>query len=146
MNITKSSVVHFRKGKLPTVDFQLENWRLNHTTVEQYRYLGIIFHKILKFQVAADILWKAGGRALGATIYKIPLFKDVCFESFESLFNSCVVPELDYYSGVWDMKIFYVLITTKIVHYVISYDCTDLPLFLLYMVKSDGSHLLNGVG
>ena len=49
---------------------------------------------------------KAGGRALGAIISKIQSHKDVGFKTYSKLFSSCVVPVLDYCSGVWGLKQF----------------------------------------
>ena len=101
MNISKSNVMHFRRGQLPqsTFNFKIGNQPL--LIVEQYRYLGVIFHEKMKFREAAETLSKGGGRALGAAISKIHSFKEVGFKTFESLFYSCVTPVLDYCSGVW---------------------------------------------
>ena len=52
--------------------------------VEQYRYLGVIFHEEMKFREAAKTLLKGGGRALGAGISKIHYFKEIGFKTFES--------------------------------------------------------------
>ena len=56
------------------------------------------------FNTTAETLAKAGGRALGAVISKIQSYKDVGFNTYSNLFNSCVVPVLDYCSGVWGFK------------------------------------------
>mgnify|MGYP003686683855 CR=1 FL=1 len=44
VNISKSNVMHFRRGQLPqsTFNFKIGNQPL--LIVEQYRYLGVIFH------------------------------------------------------------------------------------------------------
>ena len=96
MNISKFNVMHFRRGHLPRSAFYNQPLPI----VEQYRYLGVIFHEKMKFREAAETLPKGGGRALRAAIFEIG------FKTFESLFYSCVTPVLDYCSGVWDFNNF----------------------------------------
>ena len=55
------------------------------------------------FKIIAETMAKAGGRALGAVISKIQSYKCVGFNTY-NLYNSCVVPVLDYCSGVWVSK------------------------------------------
>ena len=96
VNISKFNVMHFRRGHLPRSAFYNQPLPI----VEQYRYLGVIFHEKMKFREAAETLPKGGGRALRAAIFEIG------FKTFESLFYSCVTPVLDYCSGVWDFNNF----------------------------------------
>ena len=53
-----------------------------------------------------DALSKGTGRALGSIISKIRNLKEFGFRSFEKLYNSCVVPFLDYCASVWGYKQF----------------------------------------
>ena len=87
VNISKSNVMHFRRGQLPrsTFNFKIGNQPL--LIVEQYRYLGVIFHEKMKFREAAETLSKGDGRALGATISKIYSFKEI---GFKTLCYTCV--------------------------------------------------------
>ena len=41
---------------------------------------------------------------MGATISEVHCYKDVGYNTYTKLFNSCVVPVLDYCSGVWGFK------------------------------------------
>lgn len=68
VNIAKSNVIHFRRRQMPRTSFNFRIGNQPLLIVEQYRYLGIIFHENLKFQEAAETLSKGGGRALGAVI------------------------------------------------------------------------------
>ena len=79
----------------------------SYSTFNQYRYLGVIFHEKMDFNIAAEVLGKSGGRALGEMISKIHNYKDVGFNTYEKLFHSCVVPILDYCSGVWGFKTYH---------------------------------------
>ena len=69
--------MHFRnKGKAcSNFEFKIGDQLLQYTSV--YRYLGVHLNEHLDFAVSAEILAKAGGRALGAVISKIHSYKDV---------------------------------------------------------------------
>ena len=104
INFSKTNAMHFRnKGKARSnFEFKIGDQLLQYTSV--YRYLGVHLNEHLDFAVTAEILAKAGGRALGAVISKIHSYKDVGYNTYSQLFNSCVVPVLDYCSGVWSFK------------------------------------------
>ena len=106
INYAKSNNVHFRnKGKeRSTFEFHIGNQPVEYATV--YRYLGIHMHENLDFSETAEVLSQAGGRALGAMISKIHSYKDVGYNTYSKLFNSCVAPVLDYCAGVWGFKQF----------------------------------------
>ena len=53
------------------------------------------------FSETAEVLSQAGGRALGAMISKIHGFKDVGYNTYTKMYNSCVVPVIDYCSRIW---------------------------------------------
>lgn len=54
----------------------------------------------MDFNTAAEVLGKSWERALGAMISKIQNDKDVGLNTYEKLFHSCIVPNLDYCFGV----------------------------------------------
>lgn len=93
--------MHFRKGRTPRTSstFNIGNEQLQ--IVEQYKYLGVIFSEKPKYTAAADAFAKAGGRAIGAAISKVHSYKEIGFKTFETVFNFCISPVLDYCSGVW---------------------------------------------
>ena len=70
----------------------------------QIRLTGLIEN--FDFSTTADTLSKAGGKVLGAVISKTESHKDVGFKTYSKLFSSCVIPVLDYCSGVWGFKQF----------------------------------------
>lgn len=105
INFSKTDVMQFRnKGRMCS-NFEFKVARLMSTLL----FIDIsefILMKILEFTSTADTLSKAGGRALGAVISKIRSHKEVGFKTHSKLFSSCVVPVLDYCSGVWGFKQF----------------------------------------
>ena len=60
----------------------------------------------LDFNVTAETLFYSGGRVLGSMVSKVHSFKDVGFETFTKLNNSCMVPMTDYWSAVWGFRHF----------------------------------------
>ena len=102
--------MHFRnKGKrCSNFDFKVGNHTVDYVSV--YRYLGVHLNEHMDSSIIAEPLSKAGGRALGAVISKIHSYKDVGFKTYRQLYYSCVVPVLDYCSGVWGSKVLIKLI------------------------------------
>ena len=64
-------------------------------------YLGIYIDEHLNYNVILKFLSESGGRALGAICSKFRSNKGFGFQSFSKLFDSGVIPILDYCSGVW---------------------------------------------
>ena len=106
INFSKTNAMHFRnKGKrCSNFDLKVGNHTVDYVPV--YSYLGINLNEHMDSSKIAETLSKAGGRALGAAISKIHSNKDVGFKTYSQLYYSCVVPVLDYCSGVWSFKSF----------------------------------------
>ena len=66
--------------------------------------MGLVLDEHLNFVNASEELEElasSGQRALGAIIYKYKEFKDMGFNTYTTLFNSGVLPILDYCCPVW---------------------------------------------
>ena len=96
--------MHFRKGRSCRSEFEFKVGNNVLETVESYKYLSVIFNEKNNFTLNCEALSKGAGRALGSIISKIHNFKEFGFRSFEKLYNSCVVPILDYCSSVWGYR------------------------------------------
>ena len=75
----------------------------NLRIVDQYTYLGVVFHKSGNFSIAESMLLAAGKRALHALYGRC---KDLGITSIElkcRLFDALVGPILTYASGIWAM-------------------------------------------
>jgi len=101
INIQKSKVVHFRnvRRQRSNFEFKMGNTVLEYTP--SYKYLGVIFDENLKFDINSEVLASSGGRALGSIIAKYKLNKCMGHKTYTKLYESGVVPILDYCSGVW---------------------------------------------
>ena len=104
INTDKSKCIHFRKGRTSQTEhlFKIGNNILE--TVDTYKYLGVTFGFKGDFTTNSVILAKGAGRALGKIISKIHFLKDIGLKTFEKLYESGVVPILDYCSGVWGYR------------------------------------------
>ena len=105
-NINKSKIIHFRtKGHKQTeYRFKLGNEFLDID--EKYKYLGIVMDEFLDFNTTASVLAESGGRALGAVYSKFKYNKGFGYETYTKMFNTGIVPILDYCSGVWGFSKF----------------------------------------
>jgi hypothetical protein len=72
--------------------------------VDRYKYLGVVLNDKGDFSYHCEALAKGAGRALGNIISKIHNYKDCGYKSFTKLFESCVIPILDYCASVWGFK------------------------------------------
>ena len=97
----KTNIVHFRPKRKPRTqhEFFLSGFKVE--VVTSYKYLGIIMDEHLTFNQCIETLSSSAGRALSGIISKRKFVKDLGFKTYTQLFNSGVVPILEYGSGVW---------------------------------------------
>ncbi len=106
VNKDKTKVVHFRKRRQAKTG---ETFTFDNSVIEivdRYKYLGVMLHEHLDYDIIADLLASAAGRALGAVITKFRTFKNIGYRSFTRLFDVSVSPILEYSSAVWGYKDF----------------------------------------
>ena len=103
INANKTKVVHFRRKNVKVCDMTFSVGGEKLETVKSYKYLGVNMNSSLDLDATVNILAKAGSRALGYIISKCKANIDVGFGTFNKLYNSCVVPILDYGSGAWHL-------------------------------------------
>ena len=87
-----------------TTDASKHVFKLDEEVIEyvkEYKYLGVLFDQYLTMTAAVNQLSKAGSHALGQILGKTKCNYDLGYVSYSKLFHSCVVPVLDYGSGVW---------------------------------------------
>ena len=101
VNTNKSKVMHVRPKRLvrTEIDFVLGNELLN--VVNDYKYLGFYFDEFMDLNKGINILSDAAGRSLGAVVSKFKSLRDAGFYTYTKLCDSCVVPIIDYFSGIW---------------------------------------------
>ena len=72
-----SGVVHLcRKGQRSDLfQFKLNKKMLQYC--QDYKYLGVIYHEKINFQLNAETISRDGGRALGGMLSKLRSYKDI---------------------------------------------------------------------
>ena len=98
--------LHFRNAPKIQTDFVFK-LHMNGPILEKVnccKYLGVYLDKYLTFSKATDILATAEGRALGAMINKYKSLNDLGYETYTKLYESLVVPIIDYGSSIWSFK------------------------------------------
>ena len=113
INPTKSKVVHFRPKSQNRSSFKFMCGPSSLETVPSYKYLGIWLNEHLDYQSCIKPLADSGRKALGLLIAKSKQFGNFPFEAFSSLYESLVVPRLDYAAGIWGYKPFPILQTIQ---------------------------------
>ena len=69
--------------------------------VSTYRYLGVTFNEHMESDACGDILADSASRALGSIVARYKHLNDMGYHTYEKLYNSCVIPVMDYCSEVW---------------------------------------------
>ena len=98
--------MHFRPKRVGKTNYNFKIFSQTIRCVSQYKYLGVVFDEHLTFEVAVNALAVAAGRALGALCTKFKSMKEMGFQTFTKLFNTCVTTVMDYGSEVWGGKDF----------------------------------------
>lgn len=74
--------------------------------VSEYKYLGVYFNEHLDFNTNATTLCQASGRALGGIVSKYKQTNFMGYSTYTKLYENCVIPVMNYCSGVWGYKKF----------------------------------------
>ena len=101
VNVDKTCIMHFRNPRQKLTSFTFKYGDENIKIVNKYKYLGLIYHENLNFNATAEALADSGGRALGAMYCKYKRNSGFGYNVYTKLFNTGVVPILDYGSCIW---------------------------------------------
>ena len=104
VNQDKSQIVHFRPPRHRVADknFPFGNHHLQ--TVNNYKYLGVMFDSFFTFSYNAMIVSNSARRAVGLLRFKLKHLKQCGLSKYTKLFSSYICPILDYCAGVWSRK------------------------------------------
>ena len=106
LDCDKTKIVHFRNKRQCRTLFIFMYGETNLDIVSQYKYLGLVLNKFLDLGITANILSDSAGRALGAIIAKTKNLKDLGFKTYQKLFNTGVLPVLNYGAEIWGFQDF----------------------------------------
>jgi hypothetical protein len=101
VNNSKTQVVHFRKKSIERTEKMFKCGTDKIEVVAKYKYLGCILEEHLDFSVIANALSEAAGRAVGSLVNKCVKINNFRYDTYTKLYDSCVIPIMDYASGIW---------------------------------------------
>lgn len=106
VNGNKSNVVHFRPISVPrsTRVFQCGNIVLD--IIDRYKYLGVMLHENLDYNITAKTVAQSANRALGLLIARCKLIGGIPYNVFTKLYDSIVWPVINYCAPIWGYKEF----------------------------------------
>ena len=101
VNINKSKVLHFRPVNHNATQYNFSYGENMLERVPDYKYLGVYLDEFMKYVKCSSLLADSAGRALGGIISKIKTLKDCGYKTYTRLFESGVLPILNYGSEIW---------------------------------------------
>ena len=104
VNEAKTNVVHFRLKKQLKTNYVFHLGEQVLDIKEKYKYLGIVLSEFADFGICSEVLADSAGRALGAVVAKTRYLKDMGFNTYNVLFDTGVLPVLEYGSEIWGYK------------------------------------------
>lgn len=104
INQEKSKIVHFRRQSSvrSNVSFTCGNLSLDY--VSHYKYLGLVLHEHLDFNVTAKSVAQSASRALGLVIAKTKAYGGFPFGTFSKLYDSTVSSVISYGASIWGTR------------------------------------------
>ena len=100
VNVNKTKIVQFRCKSQSATNKQFLYGNKHVEVVSKYKYLGLILDEYLDYNTTATALAGSAGRALGSVCSKYKKLKGLGYQTFTNMYNSGVVPIMDYCSGV----------------------------------------------
>ena len=92
--------MHFRNARKKQSEFKFSFGNLTLQYTNTYKYLGLLLDQHLSFNDCIRTLADSGSRALGSVISKIKNLKDVRYKTYSTLYNTQMLPILNYCSSV----------------------------------------------
>ena len=66
----------------------------------------LLFDENLSYEYSTGILGNSAGRAMSPLITKVKAIKDLKYNTYSTMYNACVKPILEYFSGIWGVDQF----------------------------------------
>ncbi|CAG2241951.1 unnamed protein product [Mytilus edulis] len=104
VNTDKTKIMHVRKASKPKNDYEFQLNNMTLETVSKYRYLGLVINENLDYKETTNELVSSGSRSLGSLVSKYYAMDGMDFDTYTKIFDSTVLPILEYGSGVWGHK------------------------------------------
>ncbi len=104
INAKKSQVMHIRHHHKPRNKTPLNCCGQRLEYVSTYKYLGYHMHEHLSHHATVKILTSSAKRAFGLVVNKFKKLGDMGHKTFETLFNTNIIPIANYGASLWGFK------------------------------------------
>ncbi len=113
INTVKTHVIHVSASQTPLNDITF--WYRNKIIekIDRIRYLVMEMNEHVNLELIENTLSDVASRALVALTTKYSQIKGVTFEVYQTIYNTCVTPIMDYASELWGCKKYPNLETVK---------------------------------
>jgi hypothetical protein len=101
VNASKCGIMHFRRARKMKSKRMFRLCDENIDLVGSYKYLGVYIQENMKYDNMVDILSNSSSRALGALLSKYKIAGDMGYGTYQTLYNNCVIPVMDYGCEIW---------------------------------------------
>ena len=101
INAKKSQIIHVRNPQKPVSKIPLSCSGQVLKYVSDYKYLGYIFNEHLSQTSTVEALTLLANRAFGRVVTIFKKLGNLGYKTYLTLFNTYIVPILNYASGVW---------------------------------------------
>ena len=106
INPAKSQAIHIRNPQRPRCEGKLRCGDDEIEFVDRYKYLGIYIHEHLSFKPTVEALTSSASRSFGRIVNMFKKLHNMGIRTYETLYNSFVVPIMNYGAGVWGFEEF----------------------------------------
>ncbi len=104
VNAKKSQIIHVRNPQKPVSSVPLFCCGEELKYVKDYKYLGYIFNEHLAHSTTVKTLTLSANRAFGKIVTIFKKLGNLGFKTYMTLYNTYVLPILNYASGVWGFQ------------------------------------------
>jgi hypothetical protein len=104
VNMDKTNVIHFRPNKCKRTKYNFKLGKENVAHTQSYKYLGLYLDEHLNYKTALETLSRSASKALGALTAKYIKAKGLHFRTYTKLYNSTILPIMNYASVVWSTQ------------------------------------------
>lgn len=104
VNIDKTKIIHFRKARMERTQIEFTLGAHNIDIATEYRYLGLDFNETFDPVHGVSKLCTSASRAIGKIVSKYYSIDGISHTVFKHMFESFVVPIMDYASPIWGTR------------------------------------------
>ena len=106
VNTGKTKIVHFRKKSVLRTEFEFYLGNSKLEICQNYKYLDVVYIDFVDFTETSNVLSEAAGRAFSSLVSNLYNKVDVMYSTYTKLYDTKIVPIMDYASSIWGYKLY----------------------------------------